>query len=199
MKAVEAQCRADLDELGVDWKPAPRTRKVANPILVPSMVLGGIKLTPIFRKPPFVMDCHLARAIVRTAPLFREAGIAELRFSSIHVYRRVRLRGRTLRALSRHSLGLAIDVYEVVLDDGQTLVVEHDFGQGEGMRFIPLHVSLIASGQFRAVLSPGNDRRSHRDHFHLEARMLIPDPVRPERRKSLARRARPPNARRGRP
>jgi hypothetical protein len=36
------------------------------------------------------------------------------------------------------------------------------------------------SAAFRHVLTPGNDRRSHRDHFHFEARTLgdpgAPDP-----------------------
>ena len=60
MKRQGQRCLAALDEAGVVWKKAPKARKIVTPIYVPSMELGGIKLTPTFRKGPFVMDCHLA-------------------------------------------------------------------------------------------------------------------------------------------
>ena len=176
MKAAGKKCKQELSELGVAFEKAPAERKVANPILVPDMEIGGLKISPIFRKPPFVMDCHLALAFARHAELFRAAGIIELRFSTIHDYRHVRLNGRTKGALSRHALGLAIDVFQVVTDDGDTIFIEEQYGQESGARLVPLHGALVASGGFRAVLSPHNDPRSHNDHFHLEARMEIGAP-----------------------
>lgn len=185
MKRMGAECLADLTELGVKWKPAGKTKAVAQPILLPTMEVGGLRLTPIFRKPPFVIDCHLARALARAAPAILASGITELRFSTIHEYRRVRLRGRTLRALSRHSLGLAVDVYELVHSEGIKVVIKDEY-RGSAHAHA-LEAALLESGQLRALLTPGNDPRSHHDHFHLEARMVIPAPVKKVRKKRRAK------------
>ncbi len=173
-KMLEAarQCYTDLQTLDVEFEQTPRPPKVAAPIVIATMKVSSLTLTPIFRKPPFVMDCHLARALARLAPKIKQLGIAELRFSTIHQYRRVRLRGRTLRALSRHSLGLAIDVYQLVTTNGEIIIVEEDYSSSKIAQ--DLEAALIESGEFRAVLTPGTDPRSHYDHFHLEARMVIP-------------------------
>ncbi|HLU66169.1 MAG TPA: extensin family protein [Kofleriaceae bacterium] len=168
MKRAGERCLERLRAAGVDWKPAPRTRAVATPVLVPSMVLGGVKLTPTYRRPPFVMDCHLALALAEHGEVLRQLGVRELRFSTIHEYRRIRLRGRTGRALSRHSLGLAIDVYEVVTDDGERLEVVKRYRRGDPT-LLAVERSVRSSLAFRRPLTPGNSPRSHRDHFHLEA------------------------------
>jgi len=180
MKALGEKCLEELTELGVVWKKATATRKVAVPITVPAMDFAGLKLTPIFRKPPFVIDCHLARAIARAAPDILASDVTELRFSTIHEYRRVRLRGRTLKALSRHSLGLAVDVYELVRTDGTKVVVAKDYRGSAHAHAV--EATLLASGELRALLTPGNDPRSHHDHFHLEAKMTIPTPAKPTKR-----------------
>ena len=185
MKKMAAACRDELTELGVEWSRAPRTRKVAAPVVVESMQFGSIKLTPIFRKPPFVIDCHLAVALARVSKVLVNSGIAELRFSTIHQYRRVRLNGGTRRALSRHALGLAVDVYELVTTGGETIVIEDDYADSDHARAV--EAALIRSEIFRAVITPGNDPRSHYDHFHLEARMKIPEPKRSRKSKRRAR------------
>ncbi len=179
MRAGGKKCLRELTELGVDWKRGPRERRIATPIVVPSMTFGQLRLTPIFRKPPFVMDCHLALALARHGQILTEAGVRELRFSTIHQYRRVRLGGRTRRALSRHALGLAMDVYEMVIEDGTKLVVETDYATSPLLG--QLESALWASGAFRGLLTPGNDPRSHSDHFHFEAKMEIAEPGRKTR------------------
>jgi hypothetical protein len=186
MKKVARGCYDDLTELGVDWKPGPRTRAVAAPVVVESMEFGAITLTPIFRKPPFVIDCHLAVALTRVSNALSNSGISELRFSTIHDYRRVRLNGGTRRALSRHALGLAIDVYELVTSDGATVVIEDDYANSDHAR--AMEAALLRSAIFRAILTPGNDPRSHYDHFHLEAQMKIPEPKRKKKRRRKKRR-----------
>lgn len=189
MKAGGKACRDELSERGVQFKKASAAKKVANPVVVPDMMIADLKISSIFRKPPFVMDCHLALAFARHASLFRAAGIAEVRFSTIHDYRRVRLGGKSRGALSRHALGLAIDIYQFVTDDGETIIVEDEYGKDVGARLIPLHIALVASRGFRAVLSPNNDPRSHDDHFHLEAKMEIDPPKNANKRSRRARRA----------
>lgn len=170
MRTVGKRCKEELTRMGVVWKRAPRARKIATPIYVPSMVLGGVKLTSIFRKPPFVMDCHLALALARAGEVMSQIGVRELRFSTIHEYRLIRLRGAKRRPLSRHSLGLAIDVFEIVDDEGKKVVVEKDYRKKDPT-LLALERGIAASLDFRTPLTPRNDPRSHRDHFHLEARV----------------------------
>ncbi len=169
MRASGRQCKDELTDMGVVWKRARRTRKVATPIYVPSMELGGVALVSIFRKGPFVMDCQLALSLARAGEVLRQVGVRELRFSTIHEYRRIRLRGARRRPLSRHALGMAIDVFEIVTDTGKKVVVEKDYRVKEPT-LLAMERGLAASLDFRTPLTPGNDRRSHRDHFHLEAR-----------------------------
>jgi len=121
------RCLRELRATGVHFKPARRRRMVATPVVVPDMTFGPVTLRSTYRKPPFVMDCRLARALATYASTLSALGIRELHFSSIHDFRRVRLHHRVQRPLSRHSLGLAIDVFEVVMEGGAKLVVKKDY------------------------------------------------------------------------
>lgn len=170
MKRAGERCLAALDEAGIVWKVGGKQRAIATPVEIPSMELGGVRLSPTYRKGPFVMDCHLALALHRMGEVLRQIGVAELRFSTIHEYRRVRMRGRNSNALSRHALGLAIDVFEVVTDTGQKIDVEDDYRHGE-QTLLAIERGVAASLDFRRPLTPKSSPRSHRDHFHLEARV----------------------------
>lgn len=101
MRAAGDAC-AELDRLGVAWKPAPRPRST-TPITVPAMVFGGVAVLPTFRKPPFVMDCQLARSLAVHGQELYARGVRELHFSRIHGYTQVRTGGTTKAALSRHA------------------------------------------------------------------------------------------------
>lgn len=168
MRKQGQACLAELDALGVKWKRAKRKPRVATPIRVPSMYFGGIALEPTFRKGPFVMDCHLARSLAQTAPLLVAIGVSKLRFSSIHSYRRAKTNGKRKKSLSRHAYGLAVDVFEFVSTEGKTLVVAEDYQE-------PLLQAIEregnASQKFRLLLTPGNDPKSHHDHFHFESKI----------------------------
>src|SRR5204863_3988554 len=84
MKAEGEACLHHLDALGVKWRRAPGRRKVATPIYLDEMSLGGVALTPTFKKGPFVMDCLLAAALADSADLLRSLGVEELRFAEIY-------------------------------------------------------------------------------------------------------------------
>ena len=170
MKRAGERCLAALDEAGVAWKPGAKQRAIATPVEIPGMELGGVRLAPTYRKGTFTMDCHLALALARMGEVLAQVGVAELRFSTIHEYRRVRMRGRNSRALSRHALGLAIDVFEVVTRDGTKIDVEDDYRRGEPT-LLAIERGVAASLDFRRPLTPRSSPRSHRDHFHLEARV----------------------------
>jgi hypothetical protein len=176
-KAMEKEgerCLAHLSELGVSWKRVKRVRKVATPIVVADLVFGRIRLEPTFRKPPFVMDCLLAEALTEHSQMLYDQGVRVLRFSSIHSYRKARANGQTSGSLSRHALGLAIDVFEFVMDGEFKVVVEGGYHAPDSV--LPgLEQVVNQSGGFRNLLTPGNDPTSHHDHFHFAAHMPRPD------------------------
>src|SRR5262249_9770769 len=62
MEADGKACLARLTQLGVDWEEGPATPKIATPIVLPRMAIRGVKLTPMWQKGTFPMDCHLALA-----------------------------------------------------------------------------------------------------------------------------------------
>lgn len=164
MRYQGQDCLRKLDALGVEWKRAPATRKVATPIYVPKMEIDGVKLSPIWRKPPFVMDCQLALSFAeRGAAALRSAGVVELRFAGIHDLRNI----AGTHILSRHALGLAMDVFEIVTEDGVRHVVERDYPD---VVLLSVERWINDTGVFRYLLTPGNDPRHHKDHFHFEAR-----------------------------
>ena len=53
-------CKAHLTELGVRYAPATLQDRIAAPITVDDMTFGGVTYASLFRKGPFVLDCHLA-------------------------------------------------------------------------------------------------------------------------------------------
>jgi hypothetical protein len=170
MKAAGLACTTKLTELGVDWRPADAVERIATPITVPSMTFGAVKLRSWFRKPPFVMDCHLALALARHAEALHELGVRELKFSRIYGYTLVRAHGVTSNALSRHALGLAVDVRAVTDADGREALVERDYPQGDPL-LRQVEAYLNDADGFRTVLTPKNDPVSHHDHFHLEVKV----------------------------
>lgn len=168
-KQIGQKCLERLTELGVVWKKVGAPRKIVTAIVVPDMQFGSLRLVSYFKTPPFVMDCHFAEALARhAAPALASVGVHEIVFSSIHVYRNV----DGTRRLSRHALGLAVDVYRLVTDDGIKHVVEGGYNDNDILLW-DAERALNATGAFRMVLTPGNDPGPHHDHFHIEAR--VPD------------------------
>lgn len=165
------QCLSDLRELEQPFEAAS-AKKVATAVVVPQMQVGELVLESTWRKGPFVMDCHLVRALHGLGPQLRALGVVALRFSTIHDHRYVKRGGRKSNILSRHAIGLAMDVFEVRFSDDRVLKVKRDYGSAEVLRNV--EQVFAQSEQFRTPLTPGNDPRGHDDHFHLEARMPLP-------------------------
>jgi len=162
MKTEGEACLRHLDALGVKWRRAPARRKVATPIYLDEMSLGCVALTATHKKGPFVMDCLLAATLADSADLLRSLGVAELRFAEIYDYRNVNMGRRPI--LSRHALGLAVDVFEIVTDDGVRHVVARDYPD---TLLATLEEWLRATGSWR-LITPATDPRHHKDHFHFE-------------------------------
>ena len=172
MKEAGARCLAALDVAAVGHEPAAPVRKIATPIVLPEMAIGGIALVPLRGEGPFPMDCHLAAAIADVAPELRALGVQSLHFRTLHKYRVVRKGGKNMRFLSRHAVGLAVDVFEVGFSDGEVLEVKAHWSAADGRRAKVADV-LAHAATFRTPLTPANDPRDHDDHLHLEAHMPL--------------------------
>jgi hypothetical protein len=168
MQAAAKACEQKLDELGVAWKPAKREGHVVDPIVVDSGDIGGISYVDVYAKQPPVMDCQLVLALATFAPRFYELGVREVRVGSTYRWSKVRVGGKTKDVLSRHALGLAMDVVSFVDDSGREAVVAKDYKLGDEL-LIGVERAIDDSGAFRTVLTPKNDPVSHKDHFHIEA------------------------------
>jgi hypothetical protein len=160
-------CLADLDRLGVRWQPAAAEYAINTPVLVADGDFAGLVVKRTRSKGETVMDCELARALARdAAPTLRKLQVSELHVGQIHATRSVE--GKP-GVMSRHTLGLAIDVYALVTRDGQEHLVQTGYWAGDPV----LHVAemlLGRTGAFRTLMTPGNDPGPHYNHFHMEAR-----------------------------
>jgi hypothetical protein len=167
MLAAEADCERSLDAAGVAWRRATRDGHIVDAVTVDA-ALGGIAYTPVFGRGPYKLDCQLALALVTIGPQLAAAGVREVRFGSIYRWSKVRVGGRTKDALSRHALGLAMDVVSFVDAAGREARVARDYPSGDPL-LLEIERTIDASSAFRLVLTPKNDPISHKDHFHIEA------------------------------
>lgn len=168
MNAAATACEADLATLGVGWMPASPEGHIAAPIELTNDVVGTVKYTSKWRRPPHVLDCHLARALAEVGPELYALGVREVRWGSIFRWSNVRTGGRELPFLSRHALGLAMDIVEFIDENGRVANVQQHYMLGDPL-LLAIENAVNASGKFRIVLTPKNDPKSHDDHFHIEA------------------------------
>jgi hypothetical protein len=168
MVAAAKACEAKLDELGVTWKSAQREGHVVDAVIVPDGQIGGISYVDVYGKKPPVMDCQLVLALATFAPHLYELGVREVHIASLYRWSKVRVGGKTKNLLSRHALGLAMDVISFVDDTGREAVVAKDYKNDDDL-LLSVERAIDDSGIFRLVLTPKNDPISHRDHFHVEA------------------------------
>lgn len=158
-------CLELLGRLGVAHTSLEKKTGVATPVTVRGPV-GGVTYR-VFGSDELVADCRLVVALSRIAPILREEGVTEARFSGAYSYRMSRV-GR----LSLHAYGLAIDLHELRVD-GVWRVVARDFARGlsDGCAggapsLNRVACRLKATGLFREVLTPDSNA-DHHDHLHL--------------------------------
>lgn len=168
MTDAEAACEHQLDAASVAWKPAPREGRIVTAVTIDDATLGGIAYVPVYGKGPYKLDCQLALALATIGPELHAAGVREVHFGSIYRWSNVRVGGKTKNALSRHALGLAMDVVSFVDEAGREANVAKDYRQGDAL-LLGVEQAINASSSFRLVLTPKNDPISHKDHFHIEA------------------------------
>ncbi len=168
MQDAEAICEGQLDGLGITWERAKPEGRIVDPITIPAMELGGITYTSMWRKGPQKMDCQFARTMATFGAELYALGVREIKFGSIYRYTTVRVGGKSKNILSRHALGIAMDVVSFVDEAGRVAVVGTDYIKDDPL-LLAIEQAINNSGRFRTVLTPRNDPLSHKDHFHIEA------------------------------
>lgn len=176
MDAAAQACEAELDHLGVHWKRAKREGRVVDAVTITDGQIGGIAYVPVYAKTLPMMDCQLALALANVAPRLYDAGVREVHVGSTYRWSNIRVGGTTKHILSRHALGLAMDVVSFVDDSGREAVVAKHYKAGDEL-LLSVERAVNDSGVFRTVLTPKNDPKSHHDHFHLEANPDYADPT----------------------
>ena len=172
MRDAAAACERGLDEAGVHWTRAGNEGHIVDAVTIDDATLGGVSYAPAYGKPADKplgkIDCQLALALAQLGPTLIAAGVAEVHYGSIYRWSLIRVGGKTKNALSRHALGLAMDVASFVGADGHESVVARDYKAGDPL-LLAIEQAIDASTAFRMVLTPKNDPLSHKDHFHIEA------------------------------
>lgn len=146
--------------------------------------LDGIDVRFAGRSPVHaLLDCRLALALHRWAPVLKALGVR--RIDHLSAYRPA-ARVRTTGKPSGHATGLAIDVATLVLEGGETLEVQRDWTdrtrnappcparpeeQGPARSLREVVCAAADAGVFQVVITPHHDE-AHADHVHLE---LVPD------------------------
>jgi hypothetical protein len=173
---TDRRCLRFLRLLKIRHRRLKNVRGVATPIEVLGNRIGRIRYRQIYNKGRMVMDCRLAVALQRVSPLLHVNGVREIRYSNFHSWRRV----EHAKRLSRHALGLAIDIhgfrnlkghrvtvqkhYEKKLGKGRTCEGWAQTWQARMLRDIAC--DLDASNMFDRILTPDYDA-GHADHFHV--------------------------------
>ncbi len=167
MVAMGEDCARAVDALGVSVATSKKVGRVVTPLTLPDAEIGGIKFTPVYAKHQ-VFDCQLVLALANFAPRLHELGVREVKYGSAFRWSKVRVSGRTKNMLSRHALGIALDIVSFVDANGREAVVEKHYRKGDEL-LLGVEKAVNDSGAFRLLLTPKNDPKSHKDHFHLEA------------------------------
>jgi hypothetical protein len=174
MLAAEKACRAELDARGIAYKPAWSEGRIVGALTISegaddgALVLGGITYHSAWRKGPHKLDCQLARVLDDFGPTLHDLGVREVTFGSIYRWTNVRVNGKTKNILSRHALGIAMDIVSFTDEAGRVANGKKDYPADDPL----LHAiedAVNTSHKFRTLLTPKNDPVSHSDHFHIEA------------------------------
>jgi Extensin-like protein C-terminus len=170
-------CIRELRRTGTRFKKGPYLKGMRSPVTILNGKLGKIQYMNGRKRARPIMDCRTALALYRTYPIINaNGGIKSLLVGKFYSYRYVKNSSR----LSRHSLGLAVDIYGIKTSNGKTYMVTGSYQRGlgsgkycegksksRGARLLrQLACDLDRSQYFKVILTPDSDR-DHRDHFHI--------------------------------
>jgi hypothetical protein len=124
-------------------------------------VVSGVRLMP-----PATLNCKAAQALntyvsTKAIPDIGDlgGGLDHLEVAASYA---CRTRNNQGGKMSEHAVGNAIDISAFVLDDGQALVVDHDWDKA-----VMKELHHDGCGIFGTVLGPNSDRHHH-NHFHFD-------------------------------
>ncbi len=169
-------CLRMLRSLKVRYRKLRKVKGIATPVRIIGNKIGRTVYKPRYTRNKMVMDCRLALAMRRADAIFRVNGIRTVVWSNFYSWRRVNKTGR----LSRHALGLAVDIHSFYDKRGRKLDLTRDYEVGlyrgktcegraktrKGRVLRDLACDFDASNLFESVLTPDYDK-GHRNHFHL--------------------------------
>jgi hypothetical protein len=170
MSADEIACRRDLQRLGVEFRSlAPIDDGGACRIDFPVEVsaIGSVEM-----KPAATLSCAMAATVARwtrkeLVPAARWryfSGVKTIHQGSSYSCRNIRgTRGKP----SQHSVGNALDIMRIELNNGRDIDVRKPGWFSFRQRGFLNNVRADGCGYFTTVLGPGYDY-DHRNHFHFD-------------------------------
>lgn len=172
LPAAEAQCRKNLDRMGVVYRELPTIAGqgdcgIAHPVEV-SVLGGGVKV-----RPAATLTCEMAETVARwskkelvpAARLRYLSGIDTIHQASSYSCRWVK--GRTGGTLSEHGKGRALDIAQISLNNGKKIIVKKKAFWKFREKGLLQSVRSDGCDYFTTVLGPGYDA-DHKDHFHFD-------------------------------
>jgi hypothetical protein len=161
-------CLLRLRKLGIRHRPLSEVHLVNTPVELLGPV-GGVQYKATWRA-RLIVDCRFALALHRAGPFFRALGLPIGYFSN--TYRRHRK--KSVARVSRHGLGLAMDLHRIRTRGGELLRVKRDYEKGlddacdnaSRPALNRLGCLLKRHGVFDVVLTPDTNR-AHYNHFHF--------------------------------
>ena len=183
--APPADCYQWLDQHAVSYERGPVMDGVVEPVTVTTPIDGLVHryLESAEPRATFFMDCQLAMALARAAPILRQHDVIEVVDLGVYNYRCIG--GGTPpdcpNGISEHAYAKAIDIAGYTTSDGTTYSVLDDWvidPDGEDTCAAPtendkddfLHRVICAQKADRVwniVLTP-NYNADHRNHFHVD-------------------------------
>ena len=174
----DRKCLRLLRSLRVPFRRVRRIKGVATPVLIRGKRIGRIRYKQRYKgsKQKLLMDCRLAVALRRASDILWANNIRTIIHSNFYSWRYVAGSGR----LSRHALGLAIDIFGFIDARGRRMSILKDYEKGlgygrtcegnaktiKGRILRDLSCDLDASNVFEAILTPDYDK-GHADHLHI--------------------------------
>ncbi|PKN23990.1 MAG: hypothetical protein CVU65_13030 [Deltaproteobacteria bacterium HGW-Deltaproteobacteria-22] len=170
-------CLNTLTRLKVPWKPGRQKRGLSNPVELTTHMLNGVYYHWYWASDPdMLLDCRMVLALYIAAPVFRKHGFDEVLYTSSYRYSRI----SGTRRLSRHAVGMALDVKALRGPNGLVVVVERDWHrykgtiedcvgplpQGPARKMRELVCEFETLPLFGGILTPDYDY-DHRNHFHI--------------------------------
>ncbi len=173
----DQKCLDALTRLKIPWKPGPRKRGIRNPVQLDTYVLNGVYYHWYWAESnDLLLDCRMVLALYMAGPVFRKHGFDEVLYTSSYRYSYI----SGTRRLSRHAVGMALDVKALRGPGGVVVVVERDWHRYEGTaadcvgplpsgparRMRELVCDFETLPLFGGILTPDTDY-DHRNHFHF--------------------------------